>query len=246
MRKTVLVGLTLSFAFLAVAEHRVRAVGHIPRTFGSRHGFGNVVFPGTGNPPPIVKHHIVPKHPSFSITSPGFAHNLGGIVTGFRPFTGAPVGRRLNRGFSNFVPVAYPVFIGGGYYAEPAPQPPANITIVNPPQPAPQVIVITADRTASVVRQYEPGSGEESNVRVYHAPTPEPVEAPQEEAAVYLIAFKDSTVYPATDFWVQDDTLHYVTLQGRHNQASLSLIDHQLTQRLNRERKVDFRLPAAP
>jgi hypothetical protein len=38
-------------------------------------------------------------------------------------------------------------------------------------------------------------------------------------------------------YWIEGDTLHYVTLQGRgglaHNQASLNLVDMDSTLRLN-------------
>jgi hypothetical protein len=42
---------------------------------------------------------------------------------------------------------------------------------------------------------------------------------------------------------VEGETLHYVTNQNTHNQVSLDLVDRELSDRLNRERQVDFRLP---
>ncbi len=41
------------------------------------------------------------------------------------------------------------------------------------------------------------------------------------------------------------DTLHYFTNGNKHNQASLSLIDRPLTERLNKEAGVAVNLPAA-
>ena len=41
------------------------------------------------------------------------------------------------------------------------------------------------------------------------------------------------------------DTLHYFTSSNIHNQVSISLIDRQLTERLNKELGIDFKLPAA-
>ena len=53
------------------------------------------------------------------------------------------------------------------------------------------------------------------------------------------------TIYSAVAYWVDGDTLHYFTTGNTHNQASLSLIDRELTERLNRELGIDFKLPAA-
>jgi hypothetical protein len=54
---------------------------------------------------------------------------------------------------------------------------------------------------------------------------------------------KDSSVYSAVAYWVEGETLHYITTQGKHNQVSLSLVDRNLSEMLNRGRKVEFRLP---
>ncbi len=61
----------------------------------------------------------------------------------------------------------------------------------------------------------------------------------------YLIAFKDHTIYSAVAYWADGDTLHYFTSGNTHNQASVSLIDRDLTERLNREMGTDFKLPPA-
>jgi len=79
--------------------------------------------------------------------------------------------------------------------------------------------------------------------------------APQEDSAVapgdpltpaasyYLIAYKDHSIYSALAYWLEGDTLHYVTTQNTHNQASLSLIDVDQTYKLNSDRSVPFSLP---
>ena len=59
----------------------------------------------------------------------------------------------------------------------------------------------------------------------------------------YLIAYKNHSVYAALAYWVEDDTLHYVTTQNTHNQASLALIDIELTKNLNQARNVPFSVP---
>jgi hypothetical protein len=42
---------------------------------------------------------------------------------------------------------------------------------------------------------------------------------------------------------VEGETLHYVTPQRVHNQASVSLVDRELTDKLNRDRNMQVKLP---
>jgi len=89
-------------------------------------------------------------------------------------------------------------------------------------------------------------------VTVYEAPArPEIREYPEtsltqrDEKPIYLIAFKgQNNVRAAQAYWVTDNTLHFVTLQGEARQAPINSIDRELTIRLNRERRLDFRLTA--
>lgn len=234
-------GITLAFFFALPALAQFGFYRGSPsvagRSFG--HGFGNVVFPGTGGPS------------RFSITDPSFASRVGGIVSGYRPYTGAPAGRSFGRG--GYVPVAYPVYIGGyGGYPDHPEQPPANITIVNnPPQQTAPQIVINQNFGAEYAKPGTQGStGGEQGIRYYQAPVPEPparVASPEEDSkpTVYLIAFKDSTVRAALGYWIEGDTLHYVTTKGRPNKASLDLVDEDLSLQLNRERSVEFELSSA-
>ncbi len=89
-------------------------------------------------------------------------------------------------------------------------------------------------------------------VRSYDAPVrpmPEPSDlkktsrVDEQQATIYLIAFKDHTIFPALAYWIDGDTLNYITQQGTHNRASLSLIDKAFSKQLNRERSVEFSLP---
>jgi hypothetical protein len=68
----------------------------------------------------------------------------------------------------------------------------------------------------------------------------DPIGTPQN---YYLIAYKDHAVYTALAYWVEDKTLHYVTAQNTHNQASLDLIDLPLTKSLNQRKDVPFAIP---
>ena len=51
-------------------------------------------------------------------------------------------------------------------------------------------------------------------------------------------------MYTAAAYWVDGETLHYITPRGKHNQTSLALVDRDLSARLNEGQKVDFQLPA--
>src|SRR5204862_6950073 len=105
----------------------------------------------------------------------------------------------------------------------------------------------TPETARPVIREYQQDSSASNGIRVYEVPSSSaPADPPAnvEEKRSYLLAFKDHTIYSAFTYWVEGDTLHYVTPEGTHNQVSMDLIDRDLTNRLNRERSVDFRLPA--
>ncbi len=189
-----------------------------PRSnYGSLGGFGNVLYPGTGHAP--------------------------GAQPGSNPGTLQP-GR-----FRRPTPVIYPVLVGGyygypygGYYnGYPYQGDPGAYSS----QPGPQVIInqnFAPDRAYPVVREYAPDTGAES-IRTYDAPGRAPVEGNEDSSPYYLLAFKDSSVYSAFAYWVEGDTLHYVTSDRIHNQASLNLVDRELTERLNRDRNMQVKLP---
>lgn len=236
----------LVFAMAAWAQ----APGGGHRTYGSSHGFGNVLFPGTGS---------APNMPPSAITPPGHAERLAATIQG-RPVLAPPTQRGRQKVYS--VPYLYPVVVGGWGWGWNAPSAPAdvNVNIVQPAPPAqssPSVIInhyYSPDSPKPVLKEYPEGSLPEtaSQLRVYEAPGPkfpDPAEktAPtaEEKPTLYLIAFKSGAVYPALAYWVEDDTLHYITRDKSLNKASLALVDRELSQQLNRERNVDFKLPAA-
>jgi hypothetical protein len=89
--------------------------------------------------------------------------------------------------------------------------------------------------------QGPPPDAAASNFHYYQAPSnndPAPSDTPY-----YLIAFKGHTIYSAVAYYTDGDTLHYFTSGNVHNQVSVSLVDRQLTEELNRPRNVDVRLP---
>ncbi len=81
------------------------------------------------------------------------------------------------------------------------------------------------------------------------APPPavrEYVQPPEErkyEQPLYLVAFNDHTICAVLAYWVDGAALHYVTMDHEQKQAPLASIDRELSDRLNRERNVEFRLP---
>ena len=59
---------------------------------------------------------------------------------------------------------------------------------------------------------------------------------------IYLIAFKDHRIIEALGYWTEGTMLHYVTVEYALNHASITLIDPDLSMRLNHERGIEFKL----
>ena len=55
---------------------------------------------------------------------------------------------------------------------------------------------------------------------------------------------KDHSIFAGVAYWIEGDTLNYVTAQGGRNSVTLDLIDREFTKQLNDERHVEFSLPA--
>jgi hypothetical protein len=187
-------------------------------------GFGRIIYPGTGAP-------VVGRNPRF----PG------------APLVALPP--RVvhgSHGFATAVP--YPVFYGGGFYdyeAPPAPVGPDAAAAYQVPgyeqMTQPPVVIINQnfrpDSANPVLRDY-------SNV-----PLPEPGGQPEtaqaaDQQVMFLIAMKDHTIFPAIAYWVEGDTLNYITVQGTKNSASLELVDREFSKQINKERNVEFGLPS--
>jgi hypothetical protein len=170
---------------------------------------------------------------------------LGGSVagSGFRGQSSVPGTRRPMTVVMYGYPVAYgyPVFVGGyldnAYPAEAAPQQQPDTTVIEAAQPAP-----------AIVQRFGSDDAQDPTTPVASAADDlQPVEAPDStfEPSHYLIAFKDHSIYSAVAYWVDGDTLHYFTSGNTHNQASVSLVDRDLTERLNKESGLELKLPPA-
>ncbi len=241
-------GLILTAAAgLAVAQRAAAPRGSIagmPATprIGSPSGFGNVVFPSTGGAPGAPS-HLFSTH----------AQRLGATISGTVPLRRGSQGYRGGYGY----PAVYavPVYVGdyGSFYAPPAPayypaQAPAYYPVQAPAQQAPSVIInqyYTPDRPSPAMRDYSqtplPEAAPE-RMPSYRAPTPATAAPVEDKATIYLIALKDGTIHAAYGYWLEKDTLNYVTTQGSHNRVSFELVNVSFSEQLNRERSVEFKI----
>jgi hypothetical protein len=189
---------------------------------GIQRTFGNTVFPGGGGPRLNVP---------FSSQDPTRLNTQS--VAPNRGYFG---GQRMTRSTGVVaIPYAVPVFVGGydNSYPPPqaAPQQQPNIIVIYPPAAQPVYIGGSGDgQTAAAPPQ-----------AIVTQPAQETAASP--EPAHYLIAFKDHTIYSAVAYWVEGNTLHYFTSGNTHNQVSLTLVDRDLTDRLNRESGTNLQLP---
>ncbi len=212
---------------------------NITRTFGS------VVFPG-GSPtsPPVRSGPSLVAPPSFN---GGNTFNRGGF-NGGNTFTPGPRTPPVNRGRkgSQTSVYAYPVYVPSyfdpslsqGFAPQTQPEQPPNVTVVYPQQQEPRPIIIQMAPDGSYTQAQRPSSAP-AYVSPDQAADTEP------DTPHYLIAFKDHSIYTSVAYWFDGDTLHYFTKGDTHNQAPVALIDRDLTERLNRELGIDFKMPPA-
>jgi len=147
-------------------------------------------------------------------------------------------------GFGFWPGYSYPLFYDNGYYGYSYPYdsnygyyPPPNYD--NGSTASPPVVIYQT--MAPPVTVYEPPARPE----IHEYPDPAPSSA--YEKPIYLIAFRgQDNIRAAEAYWVEGSTIHYVTLQHEHKQAPLDSVDRAFSSRLNRERRLDFRLPPAP
>ncbi|MDP9053522.1 MAG: hypothetical protein M3N93_04360 [Acidobacteriota bacterium] len=177
------------------------------------------------------------------------ARPLGGFSSGLNNFGASRNFNRTlpRRGFNNY-PYAYSVWApdyfdylnGTGLYAAP------SALVPDAYYDAGQTGNVQPSQQPVVINQYFSAPAEQPRAQTPDAPQPnhtntavpgDPLSAPQ---TYYLIAYKNHAIYAALAYWVEDKTLHYVTTQNTHNQASMALIDLALTKSLNQDRQVPF------
>jgi hypothetical protein len=119
----------------------------------------------------------------------------------------------------------YPGYAGADYGAPSYSSPNPQVLIISnqaPPQP---VIVQPSPAPAA----WNAGPNDQASQK-YQDP-------------LYLLAMNDGTIHAVLAYWVDGATVHYVTMDHEQKQTPLSSLDHSLSERLNRERNVTFRLP---
>ncbi|MDQ2947733.1 MAG: hypothetical protein M3Y27_17665 [Acidobacteriota bacterium] len=247
----VLTSLLGTFGFVHSAWAQGRGQGN---TYSSVGGFGNVLYPGTGHAPVL---------PPGGLNGPSFAHrlgqNIGGSGWNHQPF---------RAGSNRTLVVPFPVYYGpmyGGYGSQYQDSPPPQYQ-EPPPQfintnTSPSVVInqtFVPERAMPAMREYsnqpdrdpEPQQGMRRYEGPQSGPMPERARSASKSSAntdgqptLYLIAFKDNGIVQALGYWVEDGNLHYVSAGHTLNQVSLDLVDRELSQRLNDERSVEFKLP---
>jgi len=220
--------------------------GLVTTAFGQRRGpywslggYGNILYPGTGHAP---------------VTPPGGAawpNFLGRPVPAARPAVGSPA----TSGEIVILP-SPPIDDSSlddqsGIYA-PADgnQTPANANFNDRPA------VVIDQNFASPPSDLQFAKQDPAAGREFGPPPSQNSAASSASAAqgasnrvdndgkptVYLIAFKDHRIVEAFGYWVEGTMLHYVSVVYALNHASIDLIDPDVSQRLNRERGIDFKL----
>ena len=234
----------LSVLFLSVLGTAC-AQGH-QGPYSSLGGYGNVLYPGTGH---------APQNPPGGINGPHFNGRGPG---GGRGFAGpAPVDHPQHRRSSV---VLYPVFYSGYGGYDPAYNGEQAQPQAGDPNGAPSVVInqtFVPQQGNPMVREYSADAPPEqsSGMRLYQNPSHPYADAAQntapagravddQEPTLYLIAFTDHSIIQALGYWMEGGALHYVSAEHTLNQVSMNLIDRDLSQRLNDERGVQFKLPA--
>ena len=104
--------------------------------------------------------------------------------------------------------------------------------------------------SSNVTVVYPPPAQNPPVVVVLDSPAPRPAEFREKYAparqTTYLIAFKDSVVRVADQYWVNGKTIIFVTTDHQRMTAPVSSVDLTLSQRLNDEQNVVFVLPPEP
>jgi hypothetical protein len=230
--------------------------GHSNGTW-SLGGFGSILYPATGHAPTATP-------PIGQFASAGFSHGFANPGRASHPQHGAAVIVPY--------PVYYGGYYGTGYYggdpsaagysngyapgygpgddgSQSGPGLPSVVINQNfvPPQANPQVRDYAGDQP----QQQQPQ--DQSGLKLYQAPPSHPYadaaaaqrSQASDQPTIYLIALRDHTIVQALGYWMEGSTLHYVSAEHTLNQLSIDLVDRDLSQRLNDERGLDFRLPQA-
>lgn len=133
-------------------------------------------------------------------------------------------------------------FFGGGFFGNglvagsffPVVNPAPTVIVV--PQPAPVVVqtLLPAGRDVVVPLGLPDNWSQVRIVKPSYAADPQPL--PQ----LTLLVLRDQTIYAATDYWLEDGRIFFVTSAGQENSVAVRDLDWEMTTRLNTERRVTF------
>ncbi len=197
-------------------------------------GNGGMLYPGNGYVP---------------ATAPG--RPVWPIVHGRSAFPGR--WSAATRG--GIVVIPFPVYYSGNLDQESGTDLPsdANPAQANTnPDDRPPVVIdqnFAPPRDASEFANHYPATGRELAPPVSQNPANSSASAGQDTSnrvadngkpTIYLIAFKDHRIVQALGYWIEGSMLHYVSVEYAFNHASTSLIDSDLSRRLNHERGIEF------
>jgi len=213
----------LAFATSALAQY---TPGSKPHSYT----VGNVLYPGGVPPQPPAGAPLAP------MGGYGQPHSSGGGGRGGRSHFNAPHPPHDRS-------VVVPVFIGGwgGAFNEPPVEQPQ-------PPPEPPVVIINRDYRPELLN---PALYDYSNVPLLESPPLEQrqsappravIQQADQSPTIYLIALNDGTIVAALGFWMDGDTLNYVTRDGNRNRVSIDRVDRPFSVKLNTDRGLEFKL----
>jgi len=156
------------------------------------------------------------------------------------------------------VAVPYPVFYGGGYYDYDAPAAPTASDFQYSAQYSNGYDQMTQPPIVIINQYFKPDTANPVLHDYSNVPLPEPPRqggnagdspvnsavSSSDQQVMFLIAMKDHTIYPAIAYWVDGETLNYITVQGAKNSVSLDLVDRDFSKQINKERNIEFGLPS--
>lgn len=200
-----------------------------------------------------------------SINSTGFASGLGATVSSL-PQTGRVIpmgpgvysnpvrssGHNWSPRGARTVAIPWGMPIGAGYYSTVPEYVP--VPVQQQVQPAPAVIInqyYSPEQVRPELKEYSDLPQARAHAPA-HAPAPKPAAAPapanpeqavdSSKPTITLLAFKDSTVVAAIAYWEQANEIHYVTNNFSKRIVPVASLDRALSEQLNKERKVEFKL----
>jgi hypothetical protein len=209
-------------AFGAFGQHRGGGSGHAGG-FGQGHGGGL-------------------GHGGGFARGGGFGHGGGGFGRGFagRNFGFSHFGRFNRFGFYPWFVYGYPFYpypffygdyFDGGYYPNYSSSPyewpvQTNVNVYAPP----------------AYGSYQPEGAPPPVVNQYPSESSQPP-APQMQI-YFTLALNDGTNLSILAYWVEDQTMYYIDMQGKQRQVRLNQVDRARSVQLNRNRGIDFHVPA--